>query len=71
MKLGDNVRVTAINQMNKGQVSVGDEGKIIDLGCDLVFVLFDKFVNVDTSEFPFLFRDGSYQLGKNQVEVIG
>lgn len=70
MKLGDKVRVTVINQMNKGRVAVGDEGKVVDLGSDLVFVLLNKYVNADVSENSFLFRDRSYQLGKNQVEVI-
>lgn len=70
MKIGEKVRVISINQMNKGQVSVGDEGKIVDLGCDLVFVLLNKYVNANIMENPYLFRDRSYQLGKNQVEVI-
>lgn len=70
MKIGDIVRVVHTGPMSKGKLSVGDKGKVVDLGNDLVFVLFDKFVNVEIAEKPFLYHDKSYQLAKEHVEVI-
>lgn len=69
MKIGDKVQVVKTSQTDLGQVSVGDKGIIVDIGCDIVYVLLDKFENADLAGNTFLYHDRSCQFSKERVRV--
>lgn len=70
MEIGNRVRVIKRMPCGFNNVAVNDLGTIVDVGCDLVYVVLDKYKGMRTEDYLFLFKDGSYQFAKDQLEVI-
>lgn len=70
MNSGTRIRVIKKLPCDFNYISIGDTGTVVEEGADLVWARLDKHIGMNIDAFPYLYRDGTYQFGKDQLEVI-